>query len=69
MRKRNIVTNLDCEEREEREKSVGIVVSLSHTRVMYVALYFTSKGSFRSRKKIVKVSFPGVVVWGSCSVG
>ena len=30
---------------------------------------YTSKGSFRSWKKIVKVSFPGVVVWGSCSVG
>ena len=35
---------------------------------------FTSKGSFRSRKKIVKVLFPGVAVrggaavWGSCSV-
>ena len=29
----------------------------------------TSKGSFRSRKKIVKVLFPGVAVWGSCSVG
>ena len=30
---------------------------------------FTSKGSFRSRRKIVKVSFPGVAVWGSCGVG
>ena len=29
----------------------------------------TSKGSFRSRKKIVKVSFPGVAMWGSCGVG
>ena len=29
----------------------------------------TSKGSFHSRKKIVKVSFPGVAVWGSCGVG
>ena len=29
---------------------------------------FTSKGSFRSRKKIVKISFPGVAVWESCSV-
>ena len=28
----------------------------------------TSKGSFRSRKKIVKVSFPCVAVWGSCGV-
>ena len=29
----------------------------------------TSKGSFCSRKKIIKVSFPGVAVWGSCGVG
>ena len=31
-------------------------------------LIYTSKGSFCSRKKIVKVSFPGVAVWGSCGV-
>ena len=30
--------------------------------------FFTSKGSFCSRKKIVKVSFPGVAVWGSRGV-
>ena len=29
----------------------------------------TSKGSFRSRIKIVKVSFSGVAVWGSRDVG
>ena len=29
---------------------------------------YTSKGSFCSRKKIVKVSFPGVAVCGSCGV-
>ena len=28
----------------------------------------TSKGSYRSRKKILKVSFPGVAVCGSCDV-
>ena len=30
---------------------------------------FTSKGSFRFRKKIVKVSISGVAVWGSRGVG
>ena len=32
-------------------------------------LYFTSKGSFRSGKKIIKVSFPVVAACGSCGVG
>ena len=36
MRKRKIVTKIEC---EERKKSVGIVVSLSHSCNMYVALY------------------------------
>ena len=30
---------------------------------------FTSKGSFRSGKKIVKVSIPVVAMWGSHGVG
>ena len=29
----------------------------------------TRKASFRCRKKIVKISFPGVALWGSRGVG
>ena len=39
-----------------------------HTFYLLKSNCFTSKGSFCSRKKIVKVLFPGVAACGSCGV-